>query len=232
VTPERLLALVEILACSGLPTQLAIGGVLAAIGIAPYDAHQNLSARYVFALSLLDAAAVVSLVWWFLRLHGESPRAVLLGSRRAVPEALRGVLQVPVVFLIVIAVLLTVQYLAPWLHDVHKNPFQGLIRSATDAAALAVVAVVGGGVREEVQRAFILHRFEQHLGGRHIGLAVSSLAFGLGHIIQGRDVAIATTMLGAFWGWMYLRRRSIASTVVSHSGFNAAEIFRYTFYGA
>ena len=87
-------------------------------------------------------------------------------------------------------------------------------------------------MREEVQRAFILHRFEQYLGRPLRRPGVSSLAFGLGHVIQGWDVAIATAALGAFWGWIYLRRRSIASTVVSHSGFNAAEIFRYTFYGA
>jgi len=94
------------------------------------------------------------------------------------------------------------------------------------------VAVVGGGLREEVQRAFILHRFDQHLGGGWVGLAISSVAFGLGHVIQGRDVAVTTAVLGAFWGFVYLRRRSVAATVVSHSGFNAAEIFRYTFYGA
>jgi membrane protease YdiL (CAAX protease family) len=232
VAALRVLALVEVLACSGLPTQLAIGAALAAAGIRPYDVHGNLATTYVFALSLLDAAALLALVWWFLRAHGEGFRTVLLGARPAAPEALRGLLQVPVVFLIVLAVMLTVQHAAPWLHNVAKNPFQGLIRSATDAAAFAVVAVVGGGVREEVQRAFILHRFEQYLGGRHVGLAVSSLAFGLGHVIQGWDVAIATAALGVFWGWIYLRRRSIASTVVSHSGFNAAEIFRYTFYGA
>jgi uncharacterized protein len=232
VTQLRLLAFLEIVACSGLPTQLAIGGLLAAVGIAPFDAHQNLSGHYVFALSLLDAAALVALVWWFLRMHGERITDVMFGTRPPWSEALRGLLQVPVVFLIVLAVMLTVQQVAPWLHNIEKNPFEGLIRSAADAAAFAVVAVVGGGVREEVQRAFILHRFERYLGGRHVGLAVSSLAFGLGHVIQGRDVAIATAMLGAFWGWVYLRRRSIASTVVSHSGFNAAEIFRYTFYGA
>jgi membrane protease YdiL (CAAX protease family) len=32
-------------------------------------------------------------------------------------------------------------------------------------------------------------------------------------------------MLGAFWGWIYISRRSIVAPVVSHSGFNAAEIF-------
>jgi len=232
VTPVRLLAVVEVLLCSGLPTQLAIAGVLAAFGIVPYDSHRRLVPEYVFGVSLLDAVVMLGLVWWFLRLHGEHPRTVLLGTRPAWVEALHGVIQVPVVFLIVVAVMLTIQRVAPWLHDVSQNPFQGLIRSAGDAAMFAMVAVVGGGVREEVQRAFILHRFEQHLGGRYVGLAVSSLAFGLGHVIQGRDVAIATTLLGAFWGAVYLRRRSVASTVVSHSGFNAAEIFRYTFYGA
>jgi membrane protease YdiL (CAAX protease family) len=96
----------------------------------------------------------------------------------------------------------------------------------------AVVAVIGGGVREEVQRAFILNRFERHLGGGWVGLGISSVVFGLGHIIQGYDVAVTTAVLGAFWGFVYLKRRSLAATVVSHSGFNAAEIFRYTLYGA
>jgi len=232
VKPLRLLAVLEIVACSGLPTQLAIGGLLNVVGIAPFGAHRELTTPYVVALSLLDAAALVALVWWFLRAHGESVRATLLGTRPIWPEVSRGLLQIPVAFLIVVVVLTTARSVAPWLHNVDTNPFEALIRSASDAALFAVVAVVGGGVREEVQRAFILHRFEQYLGGRHVGLAVSSLMFGLGHILQGRDVAIATAVLGAFWGWMYLRRRSIASTVVSHSGFNAAQIFRYTFYGA
>jgi membrane protease YdiL (CAAX protease family) len=145
---------------------------------------------------------------------------------------LRGILHIPIVFMIVVVVMLTIEHLLPWLHNIPKNPFEGLIGNPGEAAMFAVVAIVGGGVREEVQRAFILHRFEQHLGGGGVGLVISSLAFGLGHIIQGRDVAVTTAVLGAFWGFVYLRRRSVTATVVSHSGFNAAEIFRYTFYGA
>ena len=232
MTRPRLAAILEILVCSGLPTQLAIAGVLSAFGITPYHGGRELSTRYVFAVSLLDAVALVGLVLWFLHVHGERFRTVMLGGRPVAAEALRGILQVPVVFLIVVAVLLTIQHTLPWLHNVDKNPFEGLIRTRTDALLFTVVAVVGGGIREEVQRAFILHRFEQHLGGARVGLVVSSVAFGLGHVIQGRDVAVATAVLGAFWGAMYLRRRSIGSTVVSHSGFNAAEIIRYTLYGA
>jgi len=227
----RLIAFIEILACSGLPTQLAIAGMLSVVGIGPYDSRGQLVARYVFAVSLLDAAAVVGLVAWFLHVHGERFRQVMFGHRPAGDEALRGILHIPIVFTIAVVVMVAIDHLMPWLHNVPKNPFEGVIRSPGDAAMFALVAIVGGGVREEVQRAFILSRFERHLGGGGLGLLVSSMAFGLGHAIQGRDVAVTTAVLGAFWGFVYLRRRSVAATVVSHSGFNAAEIIRYTFYG-
>ncbi len=228
----RLVAALEILACSGLPTQVAIAAGLSLAGIGPYDAHGHLTARYVFALSLLDAAVVVGLVGWFLRSHGERFSDVMVGMRPYRVELVHGVVHIPVVFLIAVGFLLAIRHLTPWMHDVPTNPFEGLIQGPGDAAMFAAVAVVGGGVREEVQRAFILSRFERHLGGRWVGLAVSSVGFGLGHVIQGRDVAATTAALGAFWGLVYLRRRSIVAPVVSHSGFNAAEIFRYTFYGA
>ena len=128
-------------------------------------------------------------------------------------------------------VLLLVQQLVPALHNVVRNPLESLIRSPGDAALLAVVAVISGGVREEVQRAFILHRFEQYLGGAPLGLVLFSLVFGAGHAIQGWDAVITTAALGAFWGVVYLARRSAVAPVVSHAGFNLAEIVRYVVYG-
>jgi uncharacterized protein len=232
VASIRLVAALEILACSGLPTQLAIAAVLSLAGIGPYDARGHLDARYVFAVSLLDAVVIVGLAVWFLRSHGERFSDVMFGRRPGRAEMAHGLVHIPVVFLLAVGVMLAVQHVAPWMHNVQTNPFQGLIKNRGDAAMFAVTAIVGGGVREEVQRAFILSRFERHLGGGWVGLAVSSVGFGLGHVIQGRDVAVTTAALGAFWGLVYLRRRSIVAPVVSHSGFNAAEIFRYTFYGA
>lgn len=223
----RLVAILEILACSGYPTQLAIAGALSAAGIGPYGAHGQLAATYVFALTLLDAVAVVGLVAWFLRSHGERVARVLFGDRPKGREAGLGLLLVPAAFLVAAAVMLVIARFLPWLHNVTANPFEGLVRSPADAALFSVVAIVGGGVREEVQRAFILHRFDQVLGGWKVGLVLSSLAFGFGHLIQGRDVAVTTALLGACWGLVYVRRRSIVSTVVSHSGFNAAEILQF-----
>ena len=73
---------------------------------------------------------------------------------------------------------------------------------------LGAIAILAGGVREELQRAFLLQRFEQHLGGLTLGVIVLSIAFGLGHFPQGWDAVIATGLLGAFWAVVYLRRRS------------------------
>jgi membrane protease YdiL (CAAX protease family) len=50
------------------------------------------------------------------------------------------------------------------------------------------------------------------------------VAFGGGHLIQGKDAALATGLLGAFWGVVYLRRRSAVAPMVSHAGFNLLQI--------
>jgi len=228
----RAAAIIEVVACSGLPTQLAIAGLLSLAGIAPYDKDGRLSAAYVFVLPVADAVVLIALITWFLRLHGERVSHVLLGRRRWPGEVLRGILLVPLAFLLALAVMLAVRLLVPALHDVPLNPLGPLLESPGQAAIFAAVAVVGGGIREEVQRAFILHRFRQHRGGAALGLILFSLVFGLGHSLQGTDVALTTAALGVFWGVVYLRTGSVVAPVVSHSGVNSAEILRAAILGS
>lgn len=224
-------ALFEVLACSDYPTQFVVGQALIVAGLRPVGADGHYSPAFVFALSLIDAVLLVALACAFLAAHGERPRDVLFGRRPVLREALVGLLLVPAVFLLAVLVLVAVHVLAPSLHNVSKNPLETLLSSPARAVLFGLVVVGGGGVREEVQRAFILHRFEQHLGGARLGLVLSSLAFGAGHLIQGWDAGVATAALGAFWGFLYLARRSIAAPGVSHAGFDLAQIIRYTLYG-
>ena len=102
--------------------------------------------------------------------------------------------------------MLPIQRWAPSLHTVAVNPLQELLGSPRDAWWFALVVVAAGGVREEIQRAFLLHRFSIWLGGPAVGLAVTSIAFGAGHLMQGVDATIATGVLGAFWGAIYLQQ--------------------------
>jgi membrane protease YdiL (CAAX protease family) len=227
---SRVVAFLEVLLCSGFPTQLALGGTYVALGFKVLTPDGGLATGYVVAVSLLDAALVISLVFLFLIAHGERPRDILLGSRGAgsiTREAALGVYLVPVAFAVALLVLLLTQRLAPWLHTIERNPLQDMLRSPRDAWLFALVLVVAGGVREEVQRAFILHRFTRWLGGSTVGLVLSSIAFGAGHITQGADAAIATALLGAFWGILYLRRGSAAASMTNHAGFDLLQIAQF-----
>ncbi len=220
----RVSAIFEILLCSGIPSQLALAYMLALAGLTP-QVGGRLSLAYIATLLLLDATLLIALILWLLRRRGEHALEVFLGVRPVGNEIRLGLALTAVVFGLAVVVLSTARLVFPSLHNVKENPLQDLIQTPAQALILAIVATISGGLREEIQRAFILHRFEQYLGGAHVGLILYSLVFGLGHSLQGWDAVLATTILGAFWGWIYISRRSIVAPVVSHSGFNAAEIF-------
>lgn len=229
---RRALAIGEILLCSSVPTQILIGGLLAAAGMSPLDAAGKLSLPFVLVLSVADTALLIALMVFLTRMHGESVVGLWLGRQPVKSEVRHGLLLVPVVFLMVVVLLNAMRLLAPWLHNVTVNPLEELASTPGQAALFAVVAIVAGGLREELQRAFLLRRFEQHLGGATVGVIVLSVGFGLGHIVQGWDAVITTGTLGAFWALVYLRRRSVVAPVVSHAGFNSLEILRVAIAGA
>jgi membrane protease YdiL (CAAX protease family) len=114
----------------------------------------------------------------FLYAHGERPRDVLFGGQPAVREAAHGVPLILVALGIAAAVLLGVQHWAPSLHMVAQNPLEQMLGRPRDIWLFALVSIVAGGIREETQRAFLLHRFEVWLGGGTVGLVVTSVAFG------------------------------------------------------
>lgn len=228
---ERAVALLEVILCSDYPTQIALGATFAALGFRPLSADGSLQIGYIVVLSLLDTVFLIGLIVLFLRTHGESPREVFFGPVDVGAEIRRGLPLTFVALFIAVAVMLTLQQLAPWLHTVEHNPLQDLVHTRRDALLFAVVVVIAGGVREELQRAFLLRRFERWLGGARVGVVVTSLAFGAGHFLQGADAAIATGMLGAFWAIVYLRRRSVIAPVVSHSGFNLLQLAQFLVIG-
>jgi membrane protease YdiL (CAAX protease family) len=225
----RVQSILEVLLCSGFPTQLLIAGALALLFRPSIPTDGTLPFDFIVVVSLLDTVVLIGLVVLFLRVRGERPSQVLLGQGPLLGEVARGVLWLPVVFAVVIVLGTTVQQLAPWLHNVPKNPLQAMLTSPWRVALFALVAVCAGGLREEVQRAFILHRFDQDLGGARLGLILFSVAFGLGHLTQGFDAALITGTLGLLWGLIYLSRRSMVAPAVSHALFNLLEIALYQY---
>jgi len=229
---DRLRSAAEVVLMSGYPTQFAIGLLLIGAGLDVRLPGGDLSLRYVVALWSLDAAAILALAVALSHARHEPLTTWLFGRRPAWREVWLGLAMAPVVFGLVVAGLAAVGALMPGLHNVPVNPFEQMIQSRWDAAALGAVAVVSGGFKEEVQRAFVLRRFEADLGGPWVGLVIFSLAFGAGHFLQGWDVGVVTTLLGLFWGVVYLKRRSIVAPAISHAGFNVAQIVQFLVFGS
>ena len=224
-TPGRALpALVEVVLCSGFPTQIALSALLTAAGFAALTPTGEPAFGYIVALTLLDVVVVCGLVATFLHARDESVRGLVIGARSPKREAALGVVLTPPIVAAAIAGLLLIGWLAPGLRNVPDNPFGALLGTPGRALVFAFVVVLAGGMREELQRAFILRRFDQHLGGGWLGLVVFSIAFGLGHAIQGWDTVIVTGALGALWGALYLTRGSAVAAMVSHTGFNLTQI--------
>jgi membrane protease YdiL (CAAX protease family) len=222
----------EVVAASGFPTQLAIGAILAVAGLSPFGADGRLSMAYLAVLMPADTVLLVALVVWRIRAGGERVADVLIGRRRVAREAWLGAGLVPVVLGGALVVMVALRTVWPALHNVDANPFEALLRSRVDALVLGLLVITTGGLKEEVQRAFVLHRFDQQLGGARLGLVLYSLVFGAGHIIQGYDVAIATALLGVAWGTIFLWRRSAVAPAVSHAGFNAAQVLQFVVFGS
>lgn len=228
---DRLVAFFEVLLCSGYPTQITLAGTLIILGVVPEGPDGQLTMSYVMTLSLVDTVMVLGLVLLFLSAHHERPRPVLFGTRPLLPEVRAGIGLTFAAFLLAMVVLGLLQWLAPSLHTVEQNPLRSLMETPRDAALFAIVVVVAGGVREEIQRAFLLHRFEGWLGGRTTGVVVTSVLFGAGHLPQGLDASIVTALLGAFWAVVFLRRRSVMAPIVSHAGFNLLQMLQFMLIG-
>jgi membrane protease YdiL (CAAX protease family) len=226
-------AAIQVFLVCGIPTQLVVFVALIATGshmgsdgswltVEP----SKISLEFFATSSLFDTALVAILIRVFLALSGESSRDVFLGPRRVGGEIVRGLALLPALWIGVVAVVFALSKLAPGLHNVSTNPLEAYLDSPFKAAIFILVVILAGGVREELQRGFILHRFDQGLGGAWVGLLLFSIAFGLFHVQQGYDVAIAVGALGVVWGLLYIRRRSVVAPMVSHAGFDVIEVLQ------
>jgi len=225
IMPRWQAALQVTMVC-GVPTQIAVWILLVAVAHMPMGTPGNLSLEFIATLSLLDTALIAVLIRVFLSLSREASADVFVGVRPVRGEILRGLALLPIVYLGVTGAVFGLRTIVPQLHNVETSPFEAFMNTPLEAGIFLVVVVLAGGVREELQRAFILHRFEQRLGGVKVGLVLFTIAFGAFHLDQGIDVAVAICLLGLFWGIVYIRRRSAIVPMVNHASFNAAQVLQ------
>jgi membrane protease YdiL (CAAX protease family) len=94
---------------------------------------------------------------------------------------------------------------------------------------LIISVLIAGGIKEELQRAFILIRFRDHLGGARLGLVLWSIAFGAGHYVQGFQGMVIAGLFGLVFGTIYLLRGNLIAPMVSHGLYDMVALLGYWF---
>jgi membrane protease YdiL (CAAX protease family) len=175
---------------------------------------------YVAVFALSHAIVALAVVSGLLAVGGESP--AVLGFRWDRSGRGLGLLVLYSLGLFVVANVFLNSLLSAWLGGGAESPLATLFRDPREAPLWVLAAVAGGGFAEELERAFVLTRFEKVFGrpGLVLAVAVDVLVFGLGHLYQGVAGAVTSGFMGLAFALIFLRRRRVIDAMIVHSAFD------------
>ncbi len=181
--------------------------------------NADLSVMKLFIHTIESAPILAATVFLLLWLCGERIHDIGFRSKNLIKQLLNGCVAGILIFL-------TVNFVIQTLLNalIHQNLPKGMNTASLfqDINLLPLwifIAIIGGGFKEELERVFILTRFEKLLGkaGLTGALLLGSVIFGMGHLYQGYQGVILTSFTGFFFGLTYLRRRSAIEAVTAHA---------------
>ena len=224
----RLRAVLEILLISGLVTSFLVSLIMAAIFGRDHLEMLTANANFLVAFLLLEAAATFIFLWILMKTHRETLPDLGLKKMRWKTNVLLGLMLAPLLMLVNGAVDMVFHLFLPQ-YVLERNPLTDMIQSPGQLILFILAAIIAGGIKEELQRAFILRRFRHHLGGSAIGLIIWSLAFGAGHYIQGMQGIFVATIYGFILGIFYLTRGSLVGPITAHAVYDTLVLLLYWF---
>jgi uncharacterized protein len=223
---DRLLALFEVLSLSGV-----VSGILATLPLALINRNsaETLSANFLSATLFLESAFFFLILWIILKIHNETLAGLGLRLIHWKSNFFIGLALVPVLIVINWLIAIFFKVFLP-KYFLETNPLTDSIHSPVQLIFFTFAALIAGGLKEEIQRAFIIRRFSRYLGGAGLGLLLWSLAFGAGHYVQGVQGVVTTTLLGFIFGMLYLLRGSLIGPIVAHAAYNTLALILYWFF--
>ncbi|NWG12593.1 MAG: CPBP family intramembrane metalloprotease [Acidobacteria bacterium] len=225
----RLQAFLEVLLLAGLVSSFLASLPFGLTGRGPMALASD--APSVAAFILLEASIVLLLLLLLLHMNQETLKDLGMHRHQWISHLAVGAALVPVLFLVNALVALCFKVLLP-KYFLDRNPLIDLIRTPKDLAVFLLAALYAGGIKEELQRAFILNRFRDHLGGAWFGLVVWSIVFGAGHYVQGPQGVVAATIFGLLFGGLYLVRRSLLAPLAAHALYDTTALLGYWFFSS
>jgi membrane protease YdiL (CAAX protease family) len=225
---DRLIALLEVLLMSGL-----LSGFLAAV---PFSVFQigNMAlllkdAKFISIYLLLESCITFLILAVILRAHRETIASLGLRWKNWSRNFALGLALVPFLFLIDAIVALAFKLYLPKYY-MEQNPLTEMIRTPQQLALFILAALLAGGIKEELQRAFILNRFRSYLGGSAVGLVLWSVAFGAGHYIQGAQGIVIAVFYGFIFGIAYILSGSLIAPMIAHGLYDSLVLLAYWFF--
>jgi membrane protease YdiL (CAAX protease family) len=225
---DRLYALLEIMLCAGLVTsQLAqlffetLGFKVAALLASP---------KLITAFLMVESTLMLGLILFLQKLRSTSLWDLGIAARCLFREAQIGLAIVPLLFVTNFLIASFFKSYLPQWHS-ENNPLLELIKTPTDLGLFVIASLFAGGIKEEIQRAFILQRFKRCFSAAVVGLILWSVAFGAGHIVQGVDNACVAAVFSIFLGALYFRRGCLIAPVVAHAAYDVVVLAIYWFLG-
>ena len=226
---DRAQALFEVLLLAGIVSSL-IATLPFMLGPAGRK-NPMADVRGLFAYLLLEAAITFVLLFLVMRAHGETLKEMGLSWERWRAHALLGLAIVPILFVVnYIVYIVFLAFLPGYVRE--TNPLTEIIRTPQDLMLFITAALIAGGIKEEMQRAFILRRFQACLGGARLGLFLWSASFGMGHYVQGPQAVVAAGTFGLLFGIVYLARRNLVTPMVTHGAYDTIALLGYWFLAA
>jgi membrane protease YdiL (CAAX protease family) len=220
----RIQAFFEVLLISGLITSIL--AALPFYAIPGKGAGLMTSATPTSIFLLIESTITFLLLAMLLKFHHERIQDLGLHWARWRSNFLTGLLLVPFLFIINALIAFIFHEYFP-KYFLETNPLTEIIRTPQQLGLFIFSALIAGGIKEELQRAFILARFRKYLGGSIIGLFLWSVAFGAGHYIQGIQGIVIASLFGFLFGLIYLISGSLIAPIVAHSVYDTLALLGY-----
>ena len=225
---DRMQALFEVLLLSGLLSSLLAGLIFLPFqGKKAPDLLANARALSIFLL--LEAGIALLILAVILKVRRETISNLGLSWHRWKSHAALGLALVPCFFVLnaMMAVVFKIYFPQYYLEE---NPLVNVIKTPQQLALVIFSALIAGGIKEELQRAFILTRFRLYLGGAGLGLVLWSIGFGAGHYVQGVQGVVTAAIYGLIFGIVYLRSGSLIAPIVAHGAYDTIALLAYWFF--
>ena len=226
---DRVQAFFEVMLLAGLISSLlaSLPFSMSAAGRESLLANIRVLSGYI----LLESGFTFLLLFLIMKAHRETLRDFGLSWQHWRSNAVWGLAIVPVLFFLNLIITLLFQIFFP-SYFMDRNPLIDLIQTPQDLGIFVGTALIAGGIKEELQRAFILRRFRSHLGGAGLGLILWSTVFGLGHYVQGAQGMIAAALFGLMFGIAYLARGSLIVPVIAHGAYDTVALLGSWFFSS